>query len=347
MLKAGDIIASAEGRSGITDPEPHLHGALHALVAGLNGDNRLSLAGEAAAHRSIVARSVERLEGVKRVRQHPDIEREGIEAPLFLTGLPRSGFGDLQSLFEGDRRFRLIRAGDRPGRCHALLEQSYGAVSLYALYDAPSHFDYLMRRVDMRATYRVYRRQLQLLQWRAPDARRWALACSDHGIAMDAIVEIFPDARFVMTHRDPVPILAEIAQRTVALRLARYVAPVDAHRVGRQMMDYVRRHIDRMLDFCAGPGGDRVVHVDHHTLAADTPAVLRRLQDALGLGTADDWRAAIGGGWRSARAGDEDGGAPALERFGIEVEEADELFADYRHRFGVTRENHGLASMSA
>ena len=45
-----------------------------------------------------------------------------------------------------------------------------------------------------------------------------------------------------MTHRDPVQVLASILKMTLTPRGTRYET-VDPKRVGRQMFDFVRRHI--------------------------------------------------------------------------------------------------------
>src|SRR5207249_2588401 len=136
---------------------------------------------------------------------------------------------------------------DGPDECHALMEQSYSAAGFFNLYDVPGYFDHLMGKLDFEAAYRGHRRQLQLLQWKLP-AKRWALKYPNHVIAMDSILAVYPDARFAMTHRDPVQVLASIAKMTLTLRSARY-AHVDPHRVGRQMLDFIRRHIDRIMAF--------------------------------------------------------------------------------------------------
>ena len=37
--------------------------------------------------------------------------------------------------------------------------------------------------------------------------QRWVLKCPDHLFALDAIREVYPDARFVFVHRDPMRVL--------------------------------------------------------------------------------------------------------------------------------------------
>ncbi|MFT3967050.1 MAG: sulfotransferase [Sphingobium sp.] len=392
MLKAREIIAEAEDKVGISDPETRLHPALEALAASLNGDNSLSPDGEAAARKGLLARTVDRLDGLKWMRDYPEIAEERIEAPLFLTGLPRSGTTYFQYLFDRDRRFRSIRTWEAmmpsppPGfdiasvegrkaregeirrqmraaevegfdalhlidedgseECHAFLEQGYGAAGFFNLYDVPGYFDYLMRRVDMADVYRVHRRQLQLLQWRAPERRRWALKYPNHVIAMDAIADIHPEARFAMTHRDPVQVVASIARMTLALRSTRYEM-VDPRRVGRQMLDFIRRHVDRIMAFCTGPRSDRAIHVDYYRLVADPMAELHRVHDWLGIGTPPDVEAAITG-WRRDNPKNRRGANDyALAQFGIDPDAAAALFADYRRHFHIPTEQEGLAAMGA
>ena len=148
----------------------------------------------------------------------------------------------------GFEALHLIDA-DGPEECHAFMEHSYAAAGLYNLFNVPSYFDYLMTSLDLTAAYRIHRRQLQLLQWRMPQPR-WALKYPNHVIAMDSILEVHPDARFVMTHRDPVQTLASIAKMSFTLRGVRYDTPIDPKVVGRQMLDFVQRHIDRIMAFC-------------------------------------------------------------------------------------------------
>ncbi len=232
---------------------------------------------------------------------------------------------------------------DGPQECHVFLEQACAAAGFHNLYDVPAYFDFLMEELDLVAAYRLHKRQLQLLQWKCPQPR-WALKYPNHVIAMDAIVQVYPDARFVMTHRDPVQTLASISKMSFTLRSARYADPVDPHRVGRQMLDFIKRHIDRLMAFCTGPEGHLVTHVDYYRLAADPVAMLDEIHAGLGIETPDDVRAAIAA-WRHANPKNKRGANEyALEQFGIDEGEARELFADYIRHFDIPRETEGVAN---
>src|SRR5260221_1078671 len=100
MLNAADIVAEIQKRAGIADPELGFRPNLEHFVAALNSDNRLSALGEASARKALVDRAVDRLEGLKWQRDHPEIEKEAIAGPVFLTGLPRSGTTYVPDLFD-------------------------------------------------------------------------------------------------------------------------------------------------------------------------------------------------------------------------------------------------------
>lgn len=390
MLDAAAIAAEAEARAGIADSEPILRANLDQLVASLNADARLPPRGEASAHKALVDRTADRLEGLKWLRDHPEIGNEIIAQPVFLTGLPRSGTTFIQYLFDRDSRFRLIRTwegispspppgfdaesvrrrkaeegerrrqarppiagfealhlvdADGPEECHAFMEHSYTAAGLYNLFNVPSFFDYLMTSLDLTAAYRTHQRQLQLLQWRMPQPR-WALKYPNHVIAMNNILEVYPDARFVMTHRDPVQTLASISKMSFTLRGVRYDAPndapIDPRIVGKQMLDFVQRHIDRIMAFCSSPQGSRVTHVDYYRLVDNPAAVMSDVHAALSIDTPPVVREAVADWHRRNPKGARGSNPYALETYGLNADAVAEQFGDYMRHFDIPREQEGL-----
>lgn len=390
MLNASEIIAEAETRTGIADPETALRPNLERLVGSLNQDAHLLPAAEAMAKLSLVSRTADRLQGLKWLRDYPEIGEAAVAAPLFLAGLPRSGTTFFQYLFDRDPRFRLIRTWeavapdpppsfdaasaaarkaeeterrnalrprvenfealhlvdrDGPEECHAFLEQSYAAAGFNNLFRAPGYFDFLFDRLDFEAAYRVHKRQLQLLQWRAP-ARRWALKYPNHVLAMEAILDVHPDARFVLTHRDPVQILASISNMTLRLRQARYGASVDAHQVGRDMLPFVQRHIERIEDFASGPHAGKAVHVDYYRLLDDPSAAVGDALAELGVSFPETVRASIADWHRANPKNARGANFYALQQFGLHADAVAELFGDYMARFAIPREQEALARLA-
>ncbi|KHK91789.1 sulfotransferase family protein [Novosphingobium malaysiense] len=386
MLDADAIISDAERQVGVADGDPAVRANLKALVAALERDFPMSVQGEASVRDSLLRDTVNRLEGLKWLRDYPEIVEEPIAEPVFLMGLPRSGTTYFQYLFDRDPRFRLIRTWESvmpsppPGfdaasvaqrralfsemqkqrphfegfealhlydedgsdECHAFLEQSFGAAGLHNLYRVLGYFDYLLDEADLVETYRIHKRQLQLLQWRSP-RKPWALKYPNHVIALDAILEVYPDARMVMTHRDPLQTLASIAKMTFNLRGMRAAGPVDKGEVGRDMLHFVGRHIDRIMAFDAGPEGERIVHVDYYALVADPVREMRAIHAGIGVDTPQEVARAVAD-WHAANPKNARGrNEYTLAEYGIDEAEALARFAPYMQRFAIPRESEGLA----
>ena len=103
-------------------------------------------------------------------------------------------------------------------------------------YDLLSMFvDYGRRLLDydMTGPYAFYRDTLKVLAQGRPAGERYLLKCPEHLWFIDALLVVFPDARIVWTHRDPVAcvavLLAYLAGTAHALRPDRPVAPGCAH----------------------------------------------------------------------------------------------------------------------
>ena len=225
---------------------------------------------------------------------------------------------------------------DGSDECHAFLAQSFGAAGLNNLYRVPGYFDYLLDEADLALTYRIHRRQLQLLQWKSP-ARPWALKYPNHVLALGAVLGVYPDARLVMTHRDPIQTLASICKMTARLRASRG-AEVDPREVGRDMLHFITRHIDRILVFDAGPQGARMVHVDYYALVDDPLTEMGRIHAGIGIDTPAEVAEAVGA-WRQANPKNARGRNDyALGDYGLDEAEVAERFAPYVRRFAIPRE---------
>lgn len=390
MLNARSIIAEAEAKAGIADSDAFVTRNLERLVDALNHESRMAPRGFDLTHKGLVSRTADRLEGLKWLRDYPEIADEVIERPVFLMGLPRSGTTYFQYLFDRDLRFRLIRTweslspspppgfdpqsaaerkaqwaerrrqqspviegfdalhlidADGADECHAFLEQSFGAAGLNNLFRVPSFFDYLLDEADLEASYRVHKRQLQLLQWRST-AKPWALKYPNHVLGVPEILAVYPHARFVMTHRDPVQTLASICKMSLKLREARSDEPVDPHDVGQYMLHFIQRHIDRIMGFTSGPHADRVTHVDYYALLNDPVAAMLDVHAGLGIDSPDEVREAVAQWRRDNPKNARGANAYAIEQFGLNPDAVAEQFGDYMRRFAIPREREGLARQS-
>lgn len=221
---------------------------------------------------------------------------------------------------------------DGPQECVMIMDQTFGNAGNYWTYRVPTYFARLFDTVDLKACYDHHKRQLQVLQWRAPQTR-WALKWPCHLIALPEILEVYPDAMFVVTHRDPVAVLASNCSYATYLRSS-YSSEVDRVELGRQMKDMLYRHVRRLVDFdAAAPADLPIAHVDYNRVVEDPETVMLEVYRRLGIAFTPSvgqsvaaWRAENPPGKRGVHVYD-------LSDYGLDAGEVAEEFAFYTDRF--------------
>jgi hypothetical protein len=229
---------------------------------------------------------------------------------------------------------------DGPEECHAFLAQTFGAAGYHNIMEVPSYYDWLEDHLDMRAVYRNYRRQLQVLQWKAP-RQTWAMKYPNHVIAMPELQDVFPDGHLLLTHRDPRQVLGSISKLTYNFRQSRSDVR-DKKLVGRQMMHFIRRHIDGIMDYHNSPAGKNVIHVDYYRLVQSPAAVMGEVYKQLGMPYPDSVRDAIAA-WHKENPQHKRGANPYnLADYGLDPDEVAEAYGDYIRAFDIPTEADGL-----
>jgi hypothetical protein len=90
--------------------------------------------------------------------------------------------------------------------CWRLLRQAGLSNSYESLAYVPNYTAWL-RKQDWTQAYEVHKQNLQLIGLNDSD-KRWVLKNPSHLSALDAIMNVYPDALIVQTHRDPVVSIA-------------------------------------------------------------------------------------------------------------------------------------------
>ncbi len=86
-----------------------------------------------------------------------------------------------------------------------ILGKLFSSSMIESTYYVPSYAAWLDEQ-DPRPAYQDLVQILQSLQWQDPPraGKSWVLKTPGHLMAMDTVLEVFPDAKIVMSHRDPV-----------------------------------------------------------------------------------------------------------------------------------------------
>jgi hypothetical protein len=238
---------------------------------------------------------------------------------------------EMDALYAALPGFRAIHyeTGDGPTECVTVLGQDFRSVHFETMANLPSYGAWLSQ-ADMEPAYRWLRSVLQLLQWHAPG--RWVLKSPCHNLALDSLDAVFPDARFVIPHRDPLIAVASLASLVSALSGLGTDHDFDTY-IGRRWLNLAALMIDRMLDFRRRVGEHRFIDIGYERLTADPFDSVAALYESL------DWSMPESAEKRMrAYLADHPRGRfgrheYALNRFGLAPDEVAERFAPYRRRF--------------
>jgi hypothetical protein len=134
---------------------------------------------------------------------------------------------------------------------------------------------------DMTPAYALMRRTLQLLQWRCPPTR-WLLKSPPDAFFLDAVLAVFPDARFLVTHRDPAAVLGSVCS-LIATMYELTGKPPSPEAIGASELASWAEAMRRMLAVRERAGEERFVDVHFHELVADPIATASAAYARLGL----------------------------------------------------------------
>jgi hypothetical protein len=218
-----------------------------------------------------------------------------------------------------------------PMECQELMALDFRAHYFSAFAHLPSYTAWLLD-ADLTSTYRYEKRALQLLQWGEPSPRPWRLKCPSHLLWLDALDAVFPDARFVMTHRDPTDVMVSVAD--VYQEVGRQFSDgIDPHDLGRLNVDQWVTGMERLLAFRRRPGNDeRFFDIDFRAMQADPLGEVGRLYDWLGEPVSDAFEAGMARWWATNAEHREENVHPSPEAFGLDLAEVRSRFAAYTTR---------------
>jgi len=228
---------------------------------------------------------------------------------------------------------------DGPQECVMIMDQTFGNAGHYWTFRVPGYFERVLDTIDLTACYAHHKRVLQTLQWGAAPVR-WALKWPCHLLALDNILEVYPDAAMVVTHRDPVAVLASNCSYSAFLR-AKFSDSVDRTEIGQQMKDLVGRHIRGLVDFDANRSDSLpIAHVDYRQVVADPAAAMVDVYRSLDLELTPEVRRSIAM-WRSENPpGNRGVHTYDLSDYGLNADEVAEEFDFYTERFDLVDKAH-------
>jgi hypothetical protein len=199
----------------------------------------------------------------------------------------------------------------------------------------PTWRDYYLGH-DQTPHYAYLKQVLQVLSW-LRGGERWVLKSPQHCEQIRPLLNVFPDATFVVTHRDPVSVTASVVTMlTYAARMS--VAHPDPVRYGRywsQRVEDLLRGCERDRDLI--PDG-QAIDVRFHEFMADDLAMVERIYAVAGQPMTAGARAGIEAFLATHQRGKFGTVVYDLGDFGIDPAERRDAMRSYSERFRTADE---------
>ncbi len=375
-LDPEELITTATTSTGLEDFggstwRPHYD----VLLAALEAESDLHLVGRLMARTEILRSLRNRLELADLWCENPTVLDQPVAAPVFVIGMARSGTSILHEILATDPSHRAPatwellhpahgrgeaeawgdathafwpdvqpeyeamhhNAGELPNECifatmNEFLSDHWGGV-----HEVPSYTMHLVG-ADHTDAYRYHRRILQTLQARAP-GERWLLKAPSHLATLDALFAVYPDARIVHVHRDPLKTVPSTLSLMATLRWMRSnhtdpvaTAPLLAWGFGALLEGVVEgRASGRLPDA-------QFADIRYADLLADPVNAVAGVYDQFAWDCSASTRQAMAD-YLAARPQDKHGiHRYALEDFGLDPAEERARFQTYQERFQVPDE---------
>jgi hypothetical protein len=360
-----DIQDAAVAQTGLDDfGDDSYREGLEILLSSLRDEARLNARGEAFIHQRIVGYVGQRLQVEDWYRRHPEIDDEPIETPLIGLGLPRTGSTALSMLLAQDPDVRYLRRwessqpcpppstvqgvdprippdkgemlgtryhvpGDTHGpmECHELMALSFTSHLFQSFAQVPTYSAWLIEKADLRSTLEYQRRVMKLLQWGEP-TKPWRLKCPSHVLWLDQLDAVFPDANYVMTHRDPADVILSVAELYADI-IGSFTDDIDRPYIGGLNVEHWSLGMDRALTFRSGDAGSRFYDIDFRAMQADPVGEVTGLYAWLDEPVGGQFEDQMRNWWAQAADEREPSQRADPVEFGIDVEAVRPLFTDY------------------
>lgn len=215
-----------------------------------------------------------------------------------------------------------------------LMEHSF-MCAMDAYVNVPSYTRWLDRQ-DQRPVYTQLKKMLQFLQWQKiqrgePAGQRWLLKAPQHLHTLDILLDVFPDAQVILTHREPAQTIPSMASMAHTL-WQMYSDNPDPKAAGEQWNNRMARGIRHTMQVREQHAPERFLDINFADTVTQPLHVLEKVYAFAHLPFTEKARADahvwLSQNSREKRASHD----YSLERFGLSEAQMVQDYSEYRAR---------------
>lgn len=170
-----------------------------------------------------------------------------------------------------------------PQECIGIDALDFNSFQTSAQFYIPSYMEWINNQANKLITMKWHKRFLQYLQSGGVSGKRWLLKTPIHMMRLEELFTVYPDARILMTHRNPVKVVPSASSLISSVR-SLYSDGEDAHRSGMEQAliwaDYFTRFLDKRAQINKE---DQIIDINFSNFVSDQISVVKDIYKKLGL----------------------------------------------------------------
>ena len=172
---------------------------------------------------------------------------------------------------------------EQPDEEVIILGQLFSSSMIESTYFVPDYAEWLSGQ-DPRKAYDDLIQILQSLQWQDPSrkGKSWVLKTPGHLMGLQTVLEVFPDAKIVMTHRNPVSTIPSYCSMEASLYKMGSTDISNAE-IGSYWMKRLKDWLDNFMAVRANADSDRFIDVNYKSLLTASSQEGMRVLSAAGI----------------------------------------------------------------
>jgi sulfotransferase family protein len=229
--------------------------------------------------------------------------------------------------------------GHLPTECIFLFAHQFSSDLYTGLYNVGQYTVWRSTQ-EQSPIYDWHRRMLQTLQWVRPSPTvRWVLKAPSHLSALPLLFDTYPDAKVVITHRDPLRVIGSLADLMATLHYMH-----SDHVEHEVLVEFMALGLEMQMDDVTAQRdsgtlpADRISDVIYGDLVRQPIETVERLYEGWGWPVSEEFRRRLG----DYLAAHHTGRAPrhdySFSQTGLDLSTHRANVAPYQARFGVPSE---------
>jgi hypothetical protein len=222
---------------------------------------------------------------------------------------------------------------EQPDEEVIILGQLFSSSMIESTYFVPDYAAWLSQQNPRRA-YKDLIQILQSLQWQDPSrkGKNWVLKTPGHLMGLQTVLDVFPKAKIVMTHRDPVATIPSYCSMEASL-YKMGSTDISKAEIGTYWMSRLKEWLGNFMHVRASVDADRFIDVNYKSLLTAPSEEGMRVLSAAGIPMSSEIKAGMENWIEANRREHRAAHKYSLQDFGLTHETITTKYGDYIRQY--------------